>query len=75
MIQDALRVSIEDLNTAKLIVNQGAPAVFKHNNAMCEPATHFKWASNILERAKCLGVKPAEISVGEPGFRLAEVSG
>lgn len=75
MIQDALRVSIEDLNTAKLIVNQGAPAVFKHNNAMCEPATHFKWASNILERAKCLGVKPAEISVGEPGFRLAEVNG
>ncbi|MBF3053055.1 HpcH/HpaI aldolase/citrate lyase family protein [Pseudomonas aeruginosa] len=75
LIHDALRVSIEDLNTAKLVVNQGAPAVFKHNNAMCEPATHFKWATNILERAKWLGVKPAEVTGSEPSFRLAEANG
>lgn len=74
LIHEALRVSIEDLNTAKLVVNQGAPAVFKHNNAMCEPATHFKWATNILERAKWLGVKPAEVTGNEPSFRLAEAN-
>ncbi|WP_437880005.1 HpcH/HpaI aldolase/citrate lyase family protein [Pseudomonas sp. LRF_L74] len=71
-IQDALRVSLEDLNCARLIVNDVAPAVFKHNDAMCEPATHYKWASNILERAKWHGVRQAEATSGEP-VRLAEV--
>jgi citrate lyase beta subunit len=71
IIQDALRVSLEDLNCAKLIVKDVAPAVFKHNDAMCEPATHYKWATNILERAKWHGVKPG---AGDLGFRLTEVT-
>ncbi|MCU1734126.1 MULTISPECIES: HpcH/HpaI aldolase/citrate lyase family protein [unclassified Pseudomonas] len=75
LIQDALRVSLEDLNCARLIANDVAPAVFRHNDAMCEPATHYKWATNILERAKWHGVKPAEAGGGEPGFRLAEING
>ncbi|MBN3815377.1 HpcH/HpaI aldolase/citrate lyase family protein [Paraburkholderia sp. Se-20369] len=74
LIQDTLRVSLEDLNAARLIVDQDARAVFKHNDAMCEPATHHKWATNILERAKWLGVKPAAVACGEPNIRLAEVS-
>ncbi|KVC65273.1 HpcH/HpaI aldolase/citrate lyase family protein [Burkholderia stagnalis] len=74
LIQDTLRVSLEDLNTARLIVDRDARAVFKHNDAMCEPATHHKWATHILERAKWLGVKPAEAAGGEPNIRLAEVS-
>ncbi|AOJ64800.1 citrate lyase [Burkholderia ubonensis] len=72
VIQDTLRVSLEDLNAARLIVDQGAQAVFKHNDAMCEPATHHRWAANILERAKWLGVRPAEAGGGEPSIRLAE---
>ncbi|WP_110947026.1 HpcH/HpaI aldolase/citrate lyase family protein [Pseudomonas bohemica] len=72
-IHDAFRVSIEDLNCAKLIVNDSAPAVFKHNDAMVEPATHYNWAVKIIERAKWHGVKPAEVSLGEP-VRLAEVA-
>ncbi len=73
LIQDALRVSLEDLNAARLIVDQDARAVFRHNDAMCEPATHHKWATNILERAKWLGVKPAAVACSEPSIRLAEV--
>ncbi|CAB3968817.1 citrate lyase [Burkholderia cenocepacia] len=72
IIQEALRVSLEDFNCATLIVNDAAPAVFKHNDAMCEPATHYKWAVNILERAKWHGVKPTAPSNGEHGVRLAE---
>ncbi|RQT00690.1 citrate lyase [Burkholderia contaminans] len=72
IIQEALRVSLEDFNCATLIVNDAAPAVFKHNDAMCEPATHYKWAVNILERAKWHGVKPTVPSGSEHGVRLAE---
>lgn len=60
VIQDAFRVSIDDLNCAKLIVNDTAPAVFKHGDAMCEPATHYHWATKIIERAQWHGVKAAE---------------
>ncbi|VWC80717.1 MULTISPECIES: HpcH/HpaI aldolase/citrate lyase family protein [Burkholderia] len=74
IIQEALRVSLDDFNCAKLIVNDTAPAVFKHNDAMCEPATHYKWAVNILERAKWHGVRPAVPSSDEHGVRLAEAS-
>lgn len=74
-IQEMLRVSLEDLNCARLILNDVAPAVFRHNDAMCEPATHYKWATNIIERAKWHGVKPTEIAAGEPNVRLAEVNG
>lgn len=73
-IQEALRVSLEDFNSANLIVNEVAPAVFRHNDAMCEPATHYKWAVNILERAKWHGIKPADNGGNEQTVRLAEVA-
>nr|WP_314487426.1 HpcH/HpaI aldolase/citrate lyase family protein [uncultured Pseudomonas sp.] len=72
-INEAFRVSIEDLNCARMILNDTAPAVFRHNDAMLEPATHQSWATNILERAKWHGVKPAEGGIAEP-VRLAEVA-
>ena len=56
-IHDALRVSIEDLNSARLIMADDASAVFKHGGAMCEPATHLQWARAIVERAQWHGVK------------------
>ena len=71
-IHEAFRVSVEDLNCAKLIVNDSAPAVFKHDDAMVEPATHYNWAIKIIERAKWHGVKLTEVSLAEP-VRLAEV--
>ncbi|MBC3957101.1 HpcH/HpaI aldolase/citrate lyase family protein [Pseudomonas triticifolii] len=72
IIQNALRVSLDDLNAARMILNSVAPAVFKYNDAMCEPATHYKWATHIMERAKWHGVLPAPASIMDASIRLAE---
>lgn len=72
-IHDGFRVTLEDLNSARLIVNEQAPAVFRHNDAMLEPATHHNWAVNIIERARWHGVRPAE-PVHAESVRLAEVA-
>lgn len=72
IIQNALRVSLEDMNAARMILNSVAPAVFKYNDAMCEPATHYKWATHIMERAKWHGVLPAPASIMDASIRLAE---
>ncbi|MEE5113268.1 HpcH/HpaI aldolase/citrate lyase family protein [Pseudomonas alliivorans] len=72
IIQNALRVSLEDMNSARMILNSVAPAVFKYNDAMCEPATHYKWATHIMERAKWHGVLPAPASIMDASIRLAE---
>lgn len=58
-IHNALKVDIEDLNSARLILKDEAAAVFKHAGAMCEPATHREWAKNIISRAKWHGVHQA----------------
>lgn len=59
-IHNALRVNLEDLNSARLILHDEAAAVFKHNGAMCEPATHRAWAKNIVARADWHGVRQEE---------------
>lgn len=77
IIHKALQVSVEDLNSAKLIVNDVAPAVFQYNGAMCEPATHYHWATKILERAKWHGVH-SECPIVENTMgihQLSEVAG
>lgn len=56
IIHRALQVSVDDLNSAKAILSESAPAVFQFNGAMCEPATHLKWATNMIERARWHGV-------------------
>lgn len=72
-IHRALRVSVEDLNSARLILSDDAAAVFKHGGAMCEPATHWKWAKNILERAHWHGVRQATPTISNSTVR-AEVA-
>ncbi|MCD5993250.1 HpcH/HpaI aldolase/citrate lyase family protein [Pseudomonas sp. CDFA 602] len=72
IIQNAFRVSLEDMNSARMILNSVAPAVFKYNDAMCEPATHYKWATHIMERAKWHGVLSAPASIMDASIRLAE---
>ncbi|HMU88092.1 MAG TPA: HpcH/HpaI aldolase/citrate lyase family protein [Agitococcus sp.] len=59
IIHQALQVSVEDYQAASLILKQSAPAVFQHNGAMCEPATHYRWAKRILERAYWYGMSGA----------------
>ncbi|MBD8491932.1 HpcH/HpaI aldolase/citrate lyase family protein [Pseudomonas syringae] len=72
IIQNALRVSLDDMNSARMILNSAAAAVFKYNDAMCEPATHYKWATHIMERAKWHGVLPASAPIVDASIRLAE---
>ncbi|CDL81470.1 HpcH/HpaI aldolase/citrate lyase family protein [Xenorhabdus szentirmaii] len=60
-IQNALMVNAIDYADAQSILNS-RQAVFKSQGTMCEPATHQRWAVNILERAEYYGVKP-EISI------------
>lgn len=55
-IQQALQVSAHDYYAARAILDQAAPAVFQHGGAMCEPATHLRWAKRILERSHWYGV-------------------
>ena len=77
IIHNALQVSLEDLTSARHIVSEAAPAVFKFNDAMCDPATHYTWAQKTIERAHWQGVRPecssADIFGGS--LRLAEVVG
>lgn len=75
VIHKALHVSLEDLNSARQILSESAPAVFKFNDVMCEPATHYKWAQTVIERAHWQGVctesaNPSDTYGGS--LRLAE---
>lgn len=60
VIHNELKVDATDLQSAEKILESSSPAVFKMNGAMCEPATHAKWAQSILERAKWHGVKGSD---------------
>jgi citrate lyase beta subunit len=62
IIHNALAVERQDYDDALRIVNS-EQAVFKSNGAMCEPATHRKWAQNILMRAKYYGIQPCATQI------------
>ncbi|GAA0514802.1 HpcH/HpaI aldolase/citrate lyase family protein [Deinococcus depolymerans] len=47
----AYAVHPHDLEEARAILAPDAPAVFSMNGRMCEPATHTRWANDILARA------------------------
>ncbi|MBW5893963.1 HpcH/HpaI aldolase/citrate lyase family protein [Pectobacterium polaris] len=55
LIEQALMVSATDYADALRILNS-SQAVFKSQGSMCEPATHRRWASEILERAQVYGI-------------------
>jgi citrate lyase beta subunit len=63
IIHQALQVNASDYQAARLILNDTAPAVFSHNGAMCEPATHERWARRILERAYWYGMSDEMVLV------------
>lgn len=56
-IHEAFKVDVLDLEAARRILAEDAAAVFKLNGAMCEPATHAKWAGRIIERAEHYGAR------------------
>jgi citrate lyase beta subunit len=57
VIEAAYQVSARDLEAAERILADEAPAVFRLQGAMCEPATHRVWATMICERARLYGVR------------------
>lgn len=59
VIHRALKVPLEDYEAAMHILNELAPAVFKHDGAMLEPATHRAWAVRMVERASHFGIEPS----------------
>ena len=56
IIEAEYRVAADELQAAERIAADGAPPVFRLHGAMCEPATHRRWADAILERARLYGV-------------------
>lgn len=55
-INAAFSVSLTEIHAAKEILRDNAPAVFKLNGAMAEPATHRAWALNIETRMHHFGL-------------------
>lgn len=55
VIEQALMVTQGEHSDALRILNS-TQAVFKSQGAMCEPATHRRWAVGILERARVYGL-------------------
>ncbi len=54
-IERALMVTPADHADALRILNS-SQAVFKSQGAMCEPATHRRWAARVLEQAQIYGI-------------------
>lgn len=63
IIEAAYRVEPDEFDMALKISEQEAPAVFKMHNAMCEVATHKKWAIEIINRHAVYGsIEAIELS-------------
>lgn len=54
----AYRVHASDAERAKEILASDAPAVFRSNGVMAEPASHAPWARTIIERQRIFGSIP-----------------
>ncbi|ADE16051.1 ATP/GTP-binding protein [Nitrosococcus halophilus Nc 4] len=55
VIEAAYRVCQKDMDLAQQVLKEGAPAVFKLNSQMVEPATHCAWAEQLLLQAELYG--------------------
>ncbi|EPE0556888.1 HpcH/HpaI aldolase/citrate lyase family protein, partial [Escherichia coli] len=70
VIQNALMVTQGEHSDALRILNS-TQAVFKSHGAMCEPATHRRWAAGILDRAHFYGLQNEQ---NADGIRLLTVT-
>lgn len=55
VIEAAYGVTAHDLDAARAILDPASPAVFRLHGAMCEPATHRRWAEQIVLRHELYG--------------------
>lgn len=63
VIHAALAVPATQVEEARLMLAEDAPAVFAHDGVMCEPATHRAWAERLLERAELFGIADARAAM------------
>lgn len=56
-VQELYAVDAGELVEARTMLDETTGAVFARNGAMCEPATHRHWATTIVRRADCFGVR------------------
>jgi citrate lyase beta subunit len=56
-IEAAYKVTGPEFERANKILAPDAPAVFRMDGRMCEPATHSRFAQNVLKRATIYGIK------------------
>ncbi len=57
VIEAAYTVRHADYEMARAVLDPAAAAVFRMHDAMCEVATHSRWAAGILARAAIYGVR------------------
>jgi citrate lyase beta subunit len=57
LIERHYRVRPCEVQMAERILDETSPAVFRSCDAMCEPATHRRWAAQVLDRARLYGVR------------------
>lgn len=62
-IEQAYRVCVSDVDDARTILSEGAPAVFRYHDAMFEPSTHRNWALKVLSAADCFGIGDSSLTV------------
>lgn len=55
IIEAMYKVEHEDYDMALSLTHSAAPAVFRMHGAMCEVATHQRWAQDIMNRRQCYG--------------------
>lgn len=60
VINEAFRVSSEDIEQARAALDSQARAVFQLGGVMCEPATHRAWAERTIAREEIFGVSEVE---------------
>jgi citrate lyase beta subunit len=56
-IEAGYKVTGREFERANKILAPDAPAVFRMDGRMCEPATHSRWAHNVIKRATIYGIK------------------
>jgi citrate lyase beta subunit len=59
VIEAQYRAGWRDFETAQRILEANAPAVFRWDGSMCEPAVHRAWAEIICDRARLYGIRGA----------------
>lgn len=62
IIEGAMRVTPEEYDQARAILDKDARAVFQLGGVMCEPSTHKNWAERIMARATFMGIADPELT-------------